>query len=203
MAKRTHGLSGTKLHEKWRAMMARCYNKNCEAYKNYGARGITVCDEWQDFLNFYRDNLPHETSGLTIDRIDVTKGYSKENCQWVSMKAQANNKRDTVRITFNGEEKTLLEWSNELGIGYATLWSRLFESHMPVEKAFSSAVGLWNTDAPAMRRTNRFVTFNGVTKNLMQWCRDLGLKYATVSARIHKQNLEPVVALGLVAEGSL
>lgn len=198
MAKRTHGLSGTKLHEKWRAMMARCYNKNCKAYKNYGARGVTVCDEWHDFLNFYRDNLPHETSGLTIDRIDVNKGYFKENCRWVSKKAQANNKRDTVRITFKGEEKTLLEWSEELGINYCTLWSRLFDSKMPVEKAFTAGAWLWNTEASSLRKTNRFVTFNGITKNLSQWCRDLGISYATVSARIHKQKKTPEQALGLI-----
>lgn len=183
--------------------MARCYKSSCHAYENYGGRGITVCDRWQDFTLFYEDNLEHETSGLTIDRTDVEKGYSPENCRWVTMKEQANNKRVTVRIEFNGEEKTLLEWSDLLGINYHTLWSRLFDSNMPVEKAFVKEVGLWNTTHQATRKTSKLVTFEGVTLNMTQWCKKVGLKYQTVMARIHKQNQPPLQALGLSCEGSM
>lgn len=92
---KTHGKSGTRLHRIWKAMHSRCYNKNFHAYNHYGGRGITICDEWlHDFqafhdwaiVNGYKDNL-------SIDRIDNDKGYSPDNCRWVTMEEQNKNKR--------------------------------------------------------------------------------------------------------------
>lgn len=94
------GYSKTKLFTIWMGMRQRCNDKNCDSYFNYGGRGITVCDEWNiDFkafrswaeLNGYKD-------GLSIERIDVNKGYYPENCKWITMKQQAINKRNTIRF---------------------------------------------------------------------------------------------------------
>ena len=82
-------------------------------YKDYGGRGITVCDEWKhDFKNFYNwamDNGYKE--GLTIDRIDVNGNYTPDNCRWATLKQQGNNKRNTVYLTYEGKTRSLSEWA--------------------------------------------------------------------------------------------
>lgn len=107
-------------------MKARCYNQNNKYYKDYGGRGITICDEWlNDFMSFYNwsyENGYNET--LTIDRIDNNKGYSPDNCRWTTPKQQANNRRNNIYLTYNDRTHTLTQWSEELGIHYNCLWKR-------------------------------------------------------------------------------
>lgn len=122
-----HGMFGTRIYNIWWCMKDRCYNKNHMAYKNYGGRGITVCDEWKNnFEPFYRWAM---NSGyrkdLTIDRIDVNGNYEPHNCRWVTLSEQANNKRNTIYLTVHGETKTVAEWSKETGLSRATIRSRI------------------------------------------------------------------------------
>lgn len=122
----THGFSKTRLYRIWRSMLSRCTNINNSQYKNYGDRGIMVCDRWKKFENFkedmYDSYLKHiEKYGkknTTIDRIDVNGNYCKENCRWATQKEQANNRRNNHYITYNNETHTLKEWSEILGINY-------------------------------------------------------------------------------------
>ena len=122
----SHGLSKHPLYKKWKDMKARCYNVNNKEYKNYGERGITICEEWEDnFLTFYNWSTSNGyKDGLTIDRINVNGNYSPENCRWNTMKEQSNNRRNTIYMTVNDETHSLSEWASITGIKYDTLWKR-------------------------------------------------------------------------------
>lgn len=88
-----HGLSNHRLFVTWKNMISRTSNGKDVAYKNYGGRGITVCNEWLEPKNFIDDMYPSFIEGTTLDRIDNNKGYSKENCTWSTREAQARNTR--------------------------------------------------------------------------------------------------------------
>ena len=114
-------------------MIQRCTNHNAPNYKNYGGKGIVVCDEWRNsFEAFYEWAMSNGYSDdLTIDRIDNEKGYSPDNCRWATMKEQANNKRNTVLIDDNGELKTVLQISKETGLDKSTIYRRNKTSRHP------------------------------------------------------------------------
>ena len=113
----THRGTDTRLYGIWTNMRKRCINPNDSAYPNYGGRGITVCEEWNSFENFRdwaEDNGYDDT--LTIDRINNNVGYSPDNCRWADYKTQANNTRNNVHITLNGETHTISQWGDITGV---------------------------------------------------------------------------------------
>lgn len=96
MAKIKHGLRYTPEYSLWLNMKSRCYNPKNNAYKYYGGRGITICDEWRDdFKQFYDDMCPRPSDSHQIDRIDNDKGYSPENCRWVERIDNVRNRKDS------------------------------------------------------------------------------------------------------------
>lgn len=123
----THGLSKTPIYSVWRAMKDRCLNPNDRAYKNYGERGIKICDEWKDsFERFYSWALNSGyIKGLTIERKDNDGPYSPENCTWIPRREQSKNRRNSRWISFRGERKTVAGWSKYFGINRKTLIDRL------------------------------------------------------------------------------
>lgn len=111
----------------WKNMKARCFNPSTgKDYVNYGKRGISVCAEWKNsFENFYEWAIQNGyRDGLTIERIDVNKGYSPSNCTFIPMKEQPINRRNTL-LTVNGITKPKQDWAKECGISLTTLSSRL------------------------------------------------------------------------------
>ncbi len=120
---KTHQQSGTRLHRIWKSMRTRCNDQNCLAYKNYGGRGVTICDEWNDFMEF---KLWAESNGydstLTLDRIDNNGNYTPDNCRWVDRTVQANNRRNSVRLLYNDNYYTPIELSKITGISVNTLY---------------------------------------------------------------------------------
>lgn len=137
----THGESKTRLYRTWNGMNERCNNPNNSRYASYGGRGITVCDEWKKYESF-RDwsvNNGYE-DGLSIDRIDNDKGYCPENCRWITLTQQANNKRTNTVFNDDGVNKTIAELSKEYHIPYDTLFARLKYYHWSFEKAITQGV---------------------------------------------------------------
>lgn len=121
-----HGGRRTRLYQIWKSMRERCNTPTCKTYKYYGAKGITICKEWDDFNVFREWALNNGYSdNLTIDRIDVYGNYEPSNCRWATYKQQANNTTRNHRIEFGGKNLTLTEWSELLGIKRGTLWGRL------------------------------------------------------------------------------
>ena len=137
-----HGLRNHPLNGTWRRMKNRCYNKNSKDYKDYGARGIGVCDEWKtDFESFYAWSIKNGwKKGLTIERLDVNKGYSPDNCKWIPMSEQSKNRRTVRRITYNGETHTITGWAKILGISRRTLTARLDSKNFTIEQAFETPI---------------------------------------------------------------
>ena len=136
-----HGLRHKRIYNIWRSMRQRCMNPNCYSYKHYGAKGVSVCDEWQDpkvfsewaYKNGYADDL-------TIDRIDVNGNYTPDNCRWVTQKVQQNNRRNNSLLEYNGVTHTTHEWSEIVHISYRTLWARINVRGWNVEKALTTPV---------------------------------------------------------------
>lgn len=119
-----HGMEKTKPYEAWHAMKQRCDNKNHKFYALYGGRGIKYDPRWSDFLAFYAD-MGFPEPGMTLDRIDNDKGYSKENCRWVPMKVQCNNRRSNVFVEWRGIRQTIAQWAEQVGLERKTLEYRI------------------------------------------------------------------------------
>jgi hypothetical protein len=112
-------------HGTWRNLFYRCYSEKSTDYKNYGARGIVVCDEWhgdEGFYQFIKDVGLRESKRTTLDRIDVNKGYYPDNVKWATDIEQANNRRNSNRYLFEGENLTLAEISRKSGVPYDRVW---------------------------------------------------------------------------------
>ena len=116
----------------WSGMISRCSNVNDRFYKNYGGRGISVAEEWNDYNTFkewmFKSGYDY---GLSIERINVNGNYEPSNCCWATMKEQANNKTNSRFITAFGVTKTLQQWSDKMGIGYKTIAYRIKSGWQP------------------------------------------------------------------------
>lgn len=120
-----HGMVNTPEYVAWEAIHQRCSNPKNPGYKNYGGRGIRVCDSWELFDNFIRDMGRRPTSKHSLDRIDNEKGYSPENCRWTTLKVQHRNKRTNRLVTISGETKCITEWSEITGVSISGLRKRI------------------------------------------------------------------------------
>lgn len=108
----------------WNSMLDRCFNKNNRGYNNYGGRGITVCERWLKFENFYSD-MGTKPPGKSIERRDNNLGYFPDNCYWATRHEQAKNTRRNRMITVDGVTKCISEWARELGISHSAIILRI------------------------------------------------------------------------------
>lgn len=137
---RTHGDRHTRLYGIWTNMKTRCTNDNCNRSKYYLKKGISVCEEWESYENFKKWSLENGyNDSLTLDRIDNSKGYEPSNCRWATYKQQERNKTNNHVITYKGISKTMVEWSETLGINHGTLRSRIYRG-WSIKRAFEQPV---------------------------------------------------------------
>jgi hypothetical protein len=121
----------------WHDMIRRTTDIRRQCYHRYGGRGITVCDRWKDFKNFLED-MGERPPGLTLERLDNSEGYCRENCKWATQKEQARNRRTSKIISYNGKKQSLAAWCEELGLNYSHTLGRINKCNWPVEKAFTT-----------------------------------------------------------------
>lgn len=140
----THGMHDTRIYRIWNNMKMRCINVKAPYYSEYGGRGITLCKDWEDFSLFYRDMGESYQDGLEIDRIDVDKGYCKENCRWATRAEQNRNRRDTVRLTYKGITKPAIDWAEEKGLTIHAIKKRI-KNGWTVEKILETPLGAPST----------------------------------------------------------
>lgn len=163
----THGKTKTKLFGIWQGIRMRCLVPKTKFYPSYGGRGITICDEWKDnFQTFYDWSIKNgyeENQKLSIDRIDNNKGYSPENCRWVTQLIQSRNTRQNVNITYNGKTQCISAWAEELGIREGLLRDRVQKQKMSMEEAIS-------------KETHKTYTYNGMTKTIKEWAEMMNLQ---------------------------
>ena len=149
----THKLSDSRIYSIYYAMKDRCYNPKVKNYRNYGGRGITVCEDWLDkekgFINFYNwaiqngykeELLPNGRNKWTLDRIDNDGDYCPENCRWVTDAQNSDNTRRTRKYEYNGESLTLREWSNKTGLARDLLSNRVYSLGWSIERAITTPV---------------------------------------------------------------
>lgn len=125
----------------WKSMIQRCSDPNSKSYKNYGARGIAVCERWaSDFMAFLTDMGARPSADHSLDRIDVNRGYEPENCKWSTRSEQARNRRDRAVVAFEGRERSVADLCDELCLPYNTIWQRLFILKWSAERALSEPI---------------------------------------------------------------
>jgi len=137
LAKSKNRKSTYRNYKMWCNIKTRCYNKNSYDYRDYGGRGIHMCDDWLNSYEAFRDWSYKNgySSKSSIDRINVNGNYEPNNCRFVDIYTQANNKRDNVFFEYDNRNQTLGQWAREYNITYKILWQRVNKYHMPLKKA--------------------------------------------------------------------
>lgn len=133
-----HGMSKTPIYNVWCTMKARCSNPNHIGFHNYGGRSIKVCDRWLKFDNFNNDMKNGYRKGLTLDRVDNKKGYSKNNCRWATHIEQQNNRSNNHLITYNGKTQTLSQWARSIGLKPGVLYLRVVRRGWDISRAITT-----------------------------------------------------------------
>ena len=174
----THGASNTKLYQVWAVIKERCLNPRCANYKNYGGRGITICDEWRnDFQTFfdYVSKLEHfGEEGYTIDRINNNGNYEPGNVRWATKIEQSNNLRSNHLVEINGEQISLAEAKRLTGRGRETIVRRLAKN-VTIDQLFS--------EKPI---TTRYFEIDGRLWTIKDIAQATGLCYSTIYDRVQR-----------------
>ncbi len=175
-----------RLYSIYNGVKKRCYARNELRYKDYGGRGIKMCDDWLNpvdgFDNFVEWSLSNEyAEDKTIDRIEVDGDYEPQNCRWISLLDQSLNKRDTRWVIYKGERLPLKVLCDSLGVSYDTVHNRLYSLGWDIERAVQ-----WPSQQDG---------------SLMSKCREKGISYSTVRDRIYKLGWSEERALNTPSKG--
>ncbi len=173
---RSHGMSNTLTYQRWVNMLTRCCNPRSKSYPNYGGRGITVCERWQNFENFYAD-MGEPPPNCTIERVNNELGYSPENCKWEPKKVQARNTRVNRYITIGNETYCAAEWAERRDIKYSKVMERLYDGWTPEEALEFIQRTTPNVD---------YITANGETHSRKEWAKLRGLTKSALRNRLDR-----------------
>lgn len=156
-----------KLYRRWCLIRRRCYDRKFISYPEYGAKGITVCDEWLcDYVKFQEWALSNGWNpSLTIDRIDSKKGYSPDNCRWATPLDQSRNRGYRKLATFDGVTKNVSDWADERGMNRSAVYARIKNGRTP-EDALST---------PIVDNRHPDVTIDGVSMSIYAWAKKVGV----------------------------
>lgn len=179
-----HGLSSHPLYHTYCSMIDRCYNVKNPRYNDYGSRGINVCDEWINSFRVFINDMGKKPKGnYSLDRTDNNGSYTPLNCQWNDKIGQANNTRDTVRLTFKGKCRNLLEWSKITGISRGNLYSRYRRG--------------WSHKKILTKKVNKIklYKYKGERLNLKQLSERYEIKYGTLKHRVLNMGLSIEAAI--------
>jgi len=163
-------------YRSWRAMLDRCFNPRCPAFRRYGGRGIGVCDQWRsDFVRFLKDVGSKPSLLHTLDRFPDNDGdYEPGNVRWATALEQGRNRRTNVLLTYAGITMCLVEWAEHVGLEPSTLQHRLARYGWPLEEALGTPT----------RRDPISITLGGETASSAEWARRLGIPASTIVYRI-------------------
>lgn len=171
-ASRTHGKSETPEFNIWTGMHTRCYNAGRKEFKDYGARGIVICERWRaSFENFLADMGLRPSEQHSIERIDNDGIYEPSNCRWATAAEQSSNKRNNVKVLIDGVERTISEWARHFGVNVATACLR-HKQGLRGEALFVTTV--------------QQLTYSGITDTLAGWSRRTGIKQTTIGMRVNR-----------------
>lgn len=134
----THNKTHSRVYNIWAMMRQRCTNPRAANYITYGARGITVCERWARFKNFYADMGDPPSAKHTLDRIDLNGPYTPENCRWADVETQQNNRSSSVKITAFGETLSVAQWARRTGLTRDMVQHRIFTMRMDPEAALTA-----------------------------------------------------------------
>lgn len=174
-----------RLYHVWCAMRNRCINPDDKNYHNYGGRGIKICNEWLNDFPSFRDWAlangydPEAPQGeTTIDRIDVDGNYEPLNCRWTDVETQANNKRDTVSVTHDGETMSVSQWIRRGGTVCKSVYQNRIKKGWDKESALFTPTKKWDY------RHRRYITYNGESLPMAEWSRRTGLTSYLIHDRL-------------------
>lgn len=178
MTRVTHGMHKSPEYGIWRSMKNRCHIKKHKGYRNYGARGIKVCERWlNSFENFYADMGPRPSPEHSIDRKNNNGNYEPGNCRWATNDVQHRNRSDTHFIEFAGERLPLLDWATKLGLSPRGLRTRL--ERLSLEQALTM-----RRHATCRGKPTQMLTALNRTQSLNKWAVEFGISRDTIRRRL-------------------
>lgn len=167
-----HGHYKSREYTTWISMKSRCLNPNEKSFKDYGGRGIKICERWLDsFENFFAD-MGRRPPGMTLDRKDANGNYEPGNCKWSTSIEQKNNMRRNINLTFEGQTMTAMEWSRVVGVSCRTLYHRILAG-WPVEKILATAP-----------KRHPLIEYQGRSKSIAGWAREFGVAKSLLQWRL-------------------
>lgn len=173
-----HGKANSPEYAIWAAMRNRCTNPNDRNYKNYGGRGITLCERWQAFPSFYADMGSRPSSRHSIERLDNNGHYSPDNCKWATVEEQQLNRRTARLLTFKGETCNLAIWAKRTGLSVTCILHRL-------NAGWTVARALTEPSTSPMIRNQKLLTLKGESLPIAEWARRTGINRATIQDRLY------------------